>query len=258
MNLSISKKAKRHALWSAETFWADLGVFQSIKAVCEFYGGKDHWRTYYNDVWKMRNPKSPNYDAEFAYRMSEWTKEHSPNHGISGRTAIVPDNPEWREAYRKALVSGLGNRVAAAKVTPYSFGTLCKMLQEGTSEYDKTLAEAVHLADLELSSYAEEATHSALKSLVEDPTPDQAKVSQAQAVIASKITEKLDRKRWGKELSVTHSGTINHRAIPQGEVINALMDSQRAFFAKPVAALPEPNAELEILEAVIVHPVEAK
>ena len=188
--------------------------------------------------------------------MDDWAERHGVQRAGGRPKKDVLEG--WQKDYRQWIVKFKGNRVKAAEKTPYAWETIAKMLTPDTSEFDKVLAEQVTLAYQELAGQAEEATFDALQSLVENPTTDQAKISQAQAYISTKILEKIDSLRWGNKMSVNVKGKVQHQLLPSDTVIAQLAPAQQAFFGNRAGkALPAAPAELtdnaDVLEAEVVE-----
>lgn len=256
MRLKVSDRSLRNPLWNKQRVLGDLKLFGSIRTLCKHYGTEEHWRAYYSDIWKWCNPKSPDYDQEFKKHMDEWLEQTGKKRSGGRPKKDVFDG--WKQDYRKWIVQLNGNRVKAAEKTPYSWETIAKMVTPDTSEYDKELAEQVALAYQELAAKAEEATFQALDSLVLNPTPEQAKISQAQGWLATKILEKVDKSRWGREQTVNHKGKVQHQLLPSDTVIAQLAPAQQRYFGKGVAKTLPPvsealNASGDVIEAEYVE-----
>jgi len=244
---------QRHPLWDKERVANDLQSLShtGLIKICKQYGGEDHWRTYYNDIWKWKK-----LDKDFATIVNEFLERNSPgmSQPNSGRPRNDDGDKSWQEGYCEALVKFNLNRAKAASVTPYSFDTIYQMLDPEYSSYDKDFARMVKVTELTIASRAEQMVVDALH---EDNFKDieSAKTTQSKVWVATKALEKLDPKRWGKQIEMTHKGTINHQhqlsAQTRGELFARLKTEQDAFLVERQKKYLPPAEN--IIEAEIVN-----
>lgn len=260
MKITSNTTANRHPLWDKERIKEDLSSLShtGLIKLCKQYGGEDHWRTYYNDVWKWKQ-----LDTEFAAILSEFLERNSPgmSQPRSGRPRSDNGDKSWQDEYCIALATHNLNRQKAARATPYSFEMIYQMLDPEYSSYDPEFAKKVKAIELEISSRAEEM---AVLALNEENYRDieTAKITQTKVWVATKVLEKLDPKRWGKQIEMTHKGTINHRhqlaGGSKGELFARLKEEQDAFLAERLQRSLPPSQEVievEIVDEPVLDPV---
>jgi hypothetical protein len=137
------------------------------------------------------------------------------------------------------------------------------MLDPEYSSYDDHFAKMVKAVELEIAAQAEEIMVGAMG---EENWTDMAsaKIAQAKVWVAKTVAEKLDSKRWGKHIELTHKGGIEHRHTigpSNAEKIARLKDEQEAFLtkAREVKELPAAPISMDIIDAevVSVRPVDS-
>lgn len=252
--------AKRHKLWDKALIVEDFKRLSHIKLVdyCRQYGGEDHWRTYYNDIWKWRK-----LDKDFDQSVRDYLDKTNPRKGghAGGRPEKDGGDKSWQDEFCLALVACNGNRPKAAQVTPYSWEELYEMLDPDYTSFNEEFSKKVKAVELELAARAEEIM---VEALHEDnwKTVGDAKITQAKVWVAKTVAEKLDPKRWGKHVELLHKGGIEHRHVigsSQADTIARLKDEQEAFLqvkrGEPQKALPAPPIELEYIDAEEVEVV---
>lgn len=260
MRLTSSTTINRHPLWDKERITQDLRSLShtGIIKLCKQYGGEEGWRTYYNDVWKWKQ-----LDPDFNEVFQQFLERNSPgmSQPKSGRPRSDLGDKSWQDDYCIALAKYNLNRHRAAQVTPYSFETIYQMLDPEYSSYDEGFAKKVKAIELEISSRAEEM---AVLALDEENYRDieTAKITQTKVWVATKVLEKLDPKRWGKQIEMTHKGTINHKhqlaAGSKGELFARLKEEQDAFLAERMKRALPPKPEVidaEIIDEPVLDPV---
>lgn len=224
----------------------------TLRDVCARYAGdKDHWRMYYNDVWKWRK-----FDREFDTSMkTEIEKKGRVMAG--GRPPKDGGKDDWKQDFCDALVRENGNRVKACMVTPYEWSTILQKLDPAYSEYDMGFAQMVRNTELLIAAKAEELLLSTLDESNYDSF-DAAKIAQIKARNATTVLEKLDSKRYGKHIVVENTGTIRHSLENRNaaSLFASLVEEQRNFMSeRGIKSLPAKAESLEIVEAEYV-PVE--
>lgn len=244
MRLQSTEK-NNHPFFNKEWVAQDFATTKlSVKEYCKKYGGEDHWRKYYNQIWLWRKA-----DPEF----DELIKSNMIANGMrevraGGRPSKDESQPTWRQDFCTALVKENGNREKASAATPYDFRTITQKINPNYTSYDKEFAEMVRATELSISAKAEEMLNKALAEF-ENPNMkmDRAKILDVQARIAEKIVQKMDHERWGKRMNVEVSGQINHKLIPQGERVARIMTEMREILKgkglELPLALPAPEVE---------------
>lgn len=224
----------------------------SVKDYCKKYGGEDHWRKYYNQVWLWRRA-DPLFDSLVTTSMQ---KNGIRETRAGGRPKLEDQQPTWREDFCAALLEFNGNRQKAAAKTPYDLKTILQKMNINYTSYDKEFAEMVRTTELTISARAEELMNKAVLEFEDSNlSMDRAKILDIQARVAEKVVSKLDFERWGKRMNLEVSGQINHKVLPQGERIARIMTEQREIMAGkgldlPIA-LPQ-KTEHPVIDAEIV------
>lgn len=227
---------------------------QGVKSICRYYGGEDHWRKCYNDIWKWNQT-----DPEFREAYSSYKRKMGKEDGIGGRPKLDAEDPEWKQRFCEAYIK-FRNPKKAASVTPYSFSTIMRKMDRDDSSYDEELAKMFKLAQLDLAADTEEIAMNAVFTF-NDPTIDQetAKIADIQSRVALNTLGKINSERFGKKLEVSGKIDVSHQHSIAGRssTLASLMEEQRQMLAdkgKSIPlALPSPREELDnVLEAEFV------
>lgn len=216
----------------------------------------EKWRGIYNDVWKWRKT-----DTELDDILKKRLKKSTGREiAVGGRPPLDAGDKSWQDDFCEALLypkepSDRGNRYKASLVTPYSWNTILKMIQPGYTEFDKEFYEKVQACELQISAEVE-----AMMLNLSDPENykdiESAKKAQSMAWTFSKILEKMDRLRWGKEMNVKHSGQIQHihETLPKEKMLANLAEEQKYFIINSQKLLTATSAEpLQVIEAEFVE-----
>lgn len=237
MRLVPAQRATDHVpFWGKEFVRTDFKLTNlSIKDYCIKFGGADHWRRFYSQIWKWRK-----LDPEFnAIIEAALTRNGMREKRSGGRPSLEETQPTWREDFCAALKNCNGNRAKASRATPYSFKTITQKLDPNYTSYDKEFKEMVRATELEIAARAEELLNAAALEFEDSEIGmDRAKVLDIQARIAEKVVSKMDHERWGKRVDMKIEGTIQHKLIPQGERIAKLMQEQREIFIGKGQSIP--------------------
>lgn len=202
----------------------------------------EKWRGIYSDVWRWRKT-----DQEFDSIVTEYIQKTTGKKSLAGgRPRLDNGDKSWQQEYCEALIRFNGNKEKAAQVTPYSFEQIYEMTNPTYGSYDSEFSKMVLSTELKLAAKAEEMVFSALseENFVDLHT---AKIAQTKVWIATKILEKMDKNRWGKDLNVRHSGSINHIQIPREKILATLVDEQKKYLEA------SKKYEQEVIEGDIVE-----
>lgn len=257
---TIESKAPRHPLWSKEQLKKDLCNSSSpLKTILKVYApSPDKWRGIYNDVtiWRKTDLElSKLLDEQLKKTQKKRTKKAS-----GGRPRKDLGDLSWQDRFCEALVNpedpaDKGNRYKAALLTPYTWETISKKIQPGYTDFDEEFYEKVRAAELRIASEAESMLLSMLneKSFEDFET---AKISQAKAWYLTKVLEKMDKLRWGKEMNVKHSGQVNHNVqlLPPEKQLANLVEEQQHYFQKNIQLLSATNSDVIEVEVTEVNP----
>lgn len=229
---------------------------ETLRELCaRFAGDNDHWRMYYNDVWKWRK-----LDKEFDDAMTDEIQRKSGKVvNIGGRPRKDGGDDDWKAAYCKALLKYSGNRVKAAEATPYQWSTILQKLDPAYTEYDMEFAQMVKNTELQMAAIAEELLISTL-----DPANyenfEAAKIAQIKSRNASAVLEKLDTKRYGRHITVENTGTVRHQLENRNaaQLFATLVNEQQSFMqSRGILQLPAKSESVEVVDAEYV-PVETR
>lgn len=235
---------------------------QGIKAICLYYGGKDHWRKCYNDIWKWKQ-----IDPAFAEAYESYKIKMNKQNASGGRKKLSEKDPDWIEKFCEAYIK-FRNPRKAAEVTPYSFQSLMRMTDPNDSQYNEEFTKSFKIAGQEISADLEQIALDAAYLIgegVTSLTQDEAKILDIQSRISLNTLSKLNPARFGKKLEMQVSGKIDHTHSISGRAVQltSLMEEQRLFMQErasgrslPMALPPAPEAidvEYEELEMVKVE-----
>lgn len=176
----------------------------------------------------------------------------SNNGGAGGRPALDKGNKHWQEDFCQELIKCNGNRDKAARATPYSFETIYTFLSPSHEYFDPDFARKVKVTELKIAAKAEEMVISLLDPGNYTDMFD-TKIAQSKAWIGLKILEKLDKERYGKEINMKHSGSVEHRLQSRETVIAQLVDEQKMFMKANQKMLGEEPSDIIDVEPESVH-----
>lgn len=237
----------RNPYWSKELFLSDLEQAGNIKRVCEIYADEQKgWRAYYTDVSRWRK-EDPMFDQKVKAILS--VSDSSQGAG-PGRTPIDQGDKSWWGDFCDELYNRSGNRQAASLVTPYSFKTILDMLNPETTSYNKEFAEMVEVTEAEISAEVEEMFLD-LRKPENFETFEAAKIAQTKAWYATKVLEKLDKKRYGRFIEVKGKMTHehSHQLLPPSERMFNLWEEQKKFLEKKAQFMLEDGKQSEVIDA---------
>lgn len=255
--MQLRTGAKRHGLWSKESLLEDVGKYGSAKRVCQMYGGEEHWRTYYNDIWRWRRS-----DAEFERRYRALVKPR----GAEGRPRLDGGDKGWFDDFFAALESCyLDETEAIAKSgCPYSERQLREFRSRSSSSYDKEYHERWETVRLRVVN-AGKGEAARLLEPVEIPTEydakaielalTKAKIQQMRANTLTKILQSLDKEEWGRELHMKGTVDFRHqleaRYRPREELLLALAEERKQFEVRQSVPLELPSGD-DVVDAEVV------
>jgi len=261
VRLESVKDNARPKYWSKDLVKRDLGQTSlKIKALCKLFGGEDHWRQVYNDVWRWRQT-----DPEFGEIFEIYRQRVGMSDNSRGGRPLLEEGNNWKQDFCDALIKFNGNRQKAASVTPYAFKTILEKLRPGYTSYDKDFSEMVRAVELSISARSEEILiESAMRfENIDKVDLATAKVLDVAARINEKVIQKLDSDRWGRRLDVAVTGVVKHQLESREDRLERLIrDQHEVMKIKGIPlpmALPE-KTEDPVLEAefdVVQEKVEA-
>lgn len=225
---------------------------QGIKAICLYYGGKDHWRKCYNDIWKWKQ-----IDPAFAEAYESYKIKMNKQNASGGRKKLSEKDPDWIEKFCEAYIK-FRNPRKAAEVTPYSFSSLMRMTDPNDSQYNEEFTKRFKIAGQEISADLEQIALDAAYLIgegVTSLTQDEAKILDIQSRISLNTLSKLNPARFGKKLEMQVSGKVDHVHSLGGRVntLTSLMTEQRQMLKEKGIYLPAPIPDEEVLEADFVE-----
>lgn len=212
--------------WGKETFLAALEADPKITAhaVISKYRLKNKHANLSHEVVRWRFA-----DLEFAARYKALMDARSPNRIKVSVTKVDADPSlgDWRLKFCEDLFA-TGTRLAAAEKSPYSYDHIYQMMTEKYPQYDREFAEMVHLVEMRMCAMAEGLFFQALTS--DDNAP------KDRAWIASRWLERRDPARWGRQVEMFHTGTVEHKHTVEiksrEERLAALLEDQLHYLEK--------------------------
>lgn len=184
------------------------------------------WRGLYADVVRWR-ADDPELDTLIKDNAKALNPGRGGDRGGRPRKDDSPELADWRRLYCEEY-SRTHSRNAAALVTPYKPDEIYRMLSTKYKEYDKDLAEMVHMVDLAFVARAAEIGWTGLEEI------SQSGNAKDKVWAAVQLLKHAPGSEWNPKLNVEVSGTVvNKFEINRQRLIGELVEDQRQRFNMP-------------------------